>query len=121
MGRDPGETYRELTRELGEPVSDRVEAPATADQRERLAKLSAQQVTLTELAGERIQTVLTHAPGNGAPIGGLKVIAQSGWFAARPSGTEAIYKVYAESFRGEDHLRRILEEAQSIVSKTLTT
>ena len=119
MDRDPGEIYRELTREFGEPLYDRVDAPATPAQKELLAKLSAQQVKLTELAGEKIQTVLTHAPGNGAPIGGLKVIATSGWFAARPSGTENIYKIYAESFRGEDHLRRILEEAQAIVSDTL--
>ena len=119
MGRDPGEIYRELTREFGEPAYDRVEAPATPDQKELLAKLSPQQVKLTELAGEKIQTVLTRAPGNGAPIGGLKVIAESGWFAARPSGTEDIYKIYAESFRGADHLRRILEEAQAIVSDTL--
>ena len=88
MGRDPGEIYRELTREFGEPVYDRVEAPATPEQKELLAKLSPQQVKLTELAGEKIQTILTHAPGNGAPIGGLKVVAESGWFAARPSGTE---------------------------------
>jgi phosphoglucomutase len=119
MGRDPGDLYRDLTRELGEPVYDRVEAPATPDQKVLLAKLSPQQVTMTELAGEAIQTVLTHAPGNGAPLGGVKVIAKSGWFAARPSGTEDIYKIYAESFRGADHLRRILEEAQTIVSKTL--
>jgi phosphoglucomutase len=120
MGRDPGEIYRELTREFGEPVYDRVDAPATPDQKELLAKLSARQVKLTELAGEKIQTVLTHAPGNGAPIGGLKVVAQSGWFAARPSGTEDIYKLYAESFRGADHLRRILEEAQATVNDALT-
>jgi phosphoglucomutase len=119
MGRDPGELYHELTREFGGPAYDRVEAPATPDQKELLAKLSREQVTLRELAGERIQTVLTRAPGNGAPIGGLKVIAESGWFAARPSGTENIYKIYAESFRGADHLRRILEEAQAIVSDTL--
>ena len=100
MGRDPGEIYRELTREFGEPAYDRVEAPATPDQKELLAKLSPQQVKLTELAGETIQTVLTQAPGNDAPIGGVKVIAESGWFAARPSGTEDIYKIYAESFRG---------------------
>jgi phosphoglucomutase len=118
MGRDPGEIYHELTREFGAPVYDRVEAPATPDQKELLAKLSPQ-VKLTELAGEKIQTVLTLAPGNGAPIGGLKVVAESGWFAARPSGTENIYKVYAESFRGADHLRRILEEAQTIVSDAL--
>ncbi|HVA95041.1 MAG TPA: phosphoglucomutase (alpha-D-glucose-1,6-bisphosphate-dependent) [Candidatus Dormibacteraeota bacterium] len=119
MGRDPGEIYRELTREFGEPVYDRVEAPATAEQKALLAKLSPQQVALSDLAGEKIQTVLTVAPGNGAPIGGLKVAAESGWFAARPSGTENIYKIYAESFRGADHLRRILEEAQTIVSDAL--
>jgi phosphoglucomutase len=119
MGRDPGEIYRELTHEFGEPAYDRVEAPATLDQKRVLAKLSPQQVKLTELAGEEIQTVLTHAPGNGAPIGGLKVVAESGWFAARPSGTENIYKIYAESFRGADHLRRVLEEAQTIVNDTL--
>jgi phosphoglucomutase len=119
MGRDPGEIYGELTREFGEPVYDRVEAPATPAQKALLAKLSPQQVKITELAGEKIQTVLTHAPGNGAPIGGLKVIAESGWFAARPSGTEDIYKIYAESFRGADHLRRIQEEAQTIVSDAL--
>ena len=119
MGRDPGEIYRDLTHEFGEPVYDRVEAPATPDQKKLLAKLSPQQVKLTELAGEKVQTVLTHAPGNGAPIGGLKVIAESGWFAARPSGTESIYKIYAESFQGADHLRRILAEAQTIVSDAL--
>jgi phosphoglucomutase len=119
MGRDPGEIYHELTREFGEPVYDRVEAPATPDQKALLAKLSPRQVKLTELAGEKIQAVLTHAPGNGAPIGGLKVAAESGWFAARPSGTENIYKIYAESFRGADHLRRIQEEAQTIVSDAL--
>ncbi|MDD2541132.1 MAG: phosphoglucomutase (alpha-D-glucose-1,6-bisphosphate-dependent) [Desulfuromonadaceae bacterium] len=120
MGRDPGEIYRELTREFGEPVYDRVEAPATPEQKELLAKLSPRQVTSTELAGEKIQTVLTHALGNGAPIGGVKVIAENGWFAARPSGTESIYKIYAESFRGADHLRRIQEEAQMIVNDALT-
>lgn len=121
MGRDPGEIYSELTREFGEPLYDRVEAPATPEQKKLLAKLSPAQVTLTELAGEKIQTVLTHAPGNGAPIGGLKVTAENGWFAARPSGTEDIYKIYAESFRGADHLRRILAEAQTIVNDTLAT
>jgi phosphoglucomutase len=119
MGRDPGEIYHEFTREFGEPLYDRVEAPATPEQKELLTKLSARQVKLTELAGEKIQTALTHAPGNGAPIGGLKVVAESGWFAARPSGTENIYKIYAESFRGADHLRRILEEAQTIVGDAL--
>ncbi len=120
MGRDPGELYRDLTRELGEPFYDRVDAPATPSQKELLAKLSPEQVKLTELAGEKIQTVLTQAPGNGAPIGGLKIIAKSGWFAARPSGTEKIYKIYAESFQGADHLHRILEEAQTFISKALT-
>jgi phosphoglucomutase len=119
MVRDPGEIYHELTDEFGEPAYDRVEAQATPEQKQLLAKLSPQQVKLTELAGEKIQTVLTHAPGNGAPIGGLKAAAKSGWFAARPSGTEDIYKIYAESFRGADHLRRILEEAQTIVSDAL--
>ena len=119
MGRDPGEIYNEFTREFGDPVYDRVEAPATPEQKKILANLSARQVQSTDLAGELIQSIQTHAPGNGAPIGGLKVVTKSGWFAARPSGTENIYKVYAESFRGEDHLRRILEEAQSIVEKAL--
>jgi len=119
MGRDPGELYHELTHEFGEPLYDRVEAPATPVQKELLAKLSPQQVRLTELAGEKVQSVLTHAPGNGAAIGGVKVIIESGWFAARPSGTENIYKIYAESFRGKDHLGRILEEAQRIVNDAL--
>ncbi|MHB8623992.1 MAG: phosphoglucomutase (alpha-D-glucose-1,6-bisphosphate-dependent) [Sulfuricaulis sp.] len=119
MGRDPGEIYRDLTREFGEPVYDRVEAPATADQKKSLAQLSPRQILSSELAGEKIQSILTQAPGNNAPIGGLKVIAKSGWFAARPSGTEDIYKIYAESFRGADHLRRLLTEAQTIVDATL--
>jgi phosphoglucomutase len=119
MGRDPGEIYRELTREFGEPVYDRVEAPATPQQKAILEKLSPQQVHATNLAGEKILTILTRAPDNNAPIGGLKVVAESGWFAARPSGTEDIYKIYAESFRGADHLRRILEEAQAIVNDAL--
>ncbi|MFI5167997.1 MAG: phosphoglucomutase (alpha-D-glucose-1,6-bisphosphate-dependent) [Thermoanaerobaculales bacterium] len=117
--RDPGEIYHELTREFGEPVYDRVEAPATPEQKATLERLSAQQVRITDLAGEKILTILTEAPGNGASIGGLKVVAESGWFAARPSGTEDIYKIYAESFRGADHLRRILEEAQTIVNDAL--
>ena len=118
-GRDPGEVYAELTRELGEPASDRVEAPATAEQKDLLSKLSPQQVKSTDLAGEKIEAILTHAPGNGAAIGGLKVVTANGWFAARPSGTENIYKIYAESFRGTDHLRRILEEAQAVVTAAL--
>jgi phosphoglucomutase len=119
MGRDPGELYGELTREFGAPAYDRVEAPATLDQKKRLLQLSAAEVNITELAGEKITAVLTRAPGNGAPIGGLKVISQSGWFAARPSGTESIYKIYAESFRGAEHLSRILEEAQTTVDNAL--
>jgi phosphoglucomutase len=119
MGRDPGEIYRELTREFGEPAYDRVEAPATPEQKEMLKKLSPQEVRLSHLAGAKIQSILTRAPGNGAPIGGVKVIAEDGWFAARPSGTENIYKIYAESFRGEDHLCRILEEAQAIVNDAI--
>ena len=119
MGRDPGEIYRELAREFGEPVYDRVDAPATREQKQRLARLSPRQVLSVELAGERIQTILTRAPGNDSPIGGLKVIAENGWFAARPSGTEDIYKIYAESFSGADHLRRILEEARAIVGAAL--
>ena len=121
MGRDPAEIYRDLTHEFGDPVYDRVEAPASPEQKEALAKLSAEDIRFTELAGERIKTVLTHAPANKAPIGGIKVVAEGGWFAARPSGTEDIYKIYAESFRGEDHLRLILEEAQAIVTHALET
>ena len=119
MGRDPGEIYRELTREFGECLSDRVEAPATPEQKRMLSGLSPQRVQSKELAGERILSILSHAPGNGAPIGGLKVIAENGWFAARPSGTENIYKIYVESFRDEDHLRRIAEDAQAIVNTAL--
>jgi len=119
MNRDPGEIYRELTREFGEPAFDRIDAPATPEQKALLAKLSPEQVRSTDLAGERIQSVLSRAPGNNAPIGGVKVIAESGWFAARPSGTENIYKIYAESFGGEDHLHRIVEEAQAIVDAAL--
>ena len=114
-----GELYRDLTHEFGEPAYDRVEAPATPAEKARLAKLSAAAVTVTQLAGEKIERILTRAPGNDAPIGGLKAETRSGWFAARPSGTEDIYKIYGESFQGEPHLRRILEEAQAIVSATL--
>ncbi|MEO8623739.1 MAG: alpha-D-glucose phosphate-specific phosphoglucomutase, partial [bacterium] len=119
MGRDPGELYRDLARELGETVYDRAEAPATPVQKALLAALSAQQVSITELAGEKIEKVLTKAPGNGAPIGGVKVVARSGWFAARPSGTEEIYKIYAESFNGADHLHRVLDEAQAMINEVL--
>jgi phosphoglucomutase len=118
-GHDPGELYRDLTREFGEPIYDRVEAPATPEQKKALERLSPEQIRFTDLAGEKIRTLLTRAPGNGAVIGGIKVIAEGGWFAARPSGTERIYKIYAESFRGEEHLQRILEEAQTIVDEAL--
>jgi phosphoglucomutase len=119
MGRDPGEIYGELAREFGGPVYDRVEAPATPEQKQMLARLSPQRIVSAELAGEKIQSILTRAPGNHAPIGGLKVGTKNGWFAARPSGTEDIYKIYAESFLGAGHLRRILAEAQTIVSDAL--
>jgi phosphoglucomutase len=119
MGSDPGEIYRGLAREFGEPVYDRVEAAATPKQKRMLAQMSPQQIKSAELAGEKIQAILTRAPGNDAPIGGLKVVAENGWFAARPSGTEDIYKIYAESFRGADHLRRLLAEAQTIVDAAL--
>jgi phosphoglucomutase len=115
-GHDPAAIYREFRHEFGEPVYERLDAPATPEQKERLVKLSPQQVRATELAGEKIQAILTQAPGNHAPIGGLKVIAKSGWFAARPSGTENIYKIYAESFQGKEHLQRIQAEAQTIVN-----
>jgi phosphoglucomutase len=118
-GRDPGQIYRDLTEEFGEPFFDRVEAPATPGEKAALAKLSPGQIAHIELAGEEIRTILTRAPGNDAPIGGLKVTTNNGWFAARPSGTEDIYKIYAESFRGDSHLRRILEEARTIVSTAL--
>ncbi len=114
-GRDPGDLYRELTREFGEPAYQRIDAPATPAQKAILAKLSPPQVTASELAGEKITSLLTKAPGNDAPIGGLKVVTPSGWFAARPSGTEEVYKLYAESFKGPDHLRRIQEEAQAVI------
>ena len=143
-GRDPGEQYRALTAEFGESAADRVDAPADVEQKKKLAKLSPDQVRITELAGEKIERVLDRAPGNNAPlggikvmtangwfaarpsgnqapIGGLKVVAENGWFAARPSGTENIYKLYAESFRGEPHLRRIIADAQVIVDAALAS
>lgn len=118
-GRDPGEIYRELENEHGASFYERVDAQANAEQRAALAKLSPKDISAPELAGEKIQRVLTNAPGNGAAIGGVKVIAESGWFAARPSGTEDVYKIYAESFRSAEHLRRIQEEAQEIVGSVL--
>lgn len=117
--RDPFEIYRDLTAALGEPTYERIDAAATHKQKEALQNLSADQVKIKTLAGEKINSVLTDAPGNGARIGGLKVVAKNGWFAARPSGTESIYKIYAESFQGEDHLRRIQAEAQTIVSQAI--
>lgn len=118
-GKDPGEIYRDLVSEFGEAFYDRVDTPATAQQKSILKKLSPQQVTSKTLADEKIESILTSALGNNAPIGGLKVIAHSGWFAARPSGTEDIYKIYAESFKGAGHLHRILEEAQAMVNESL--
>jgi phosphoglucomutase len=119
-GRDPGELYRELTHELGEPVYERIDAVATSAQKAILSKLSPDQVSATELAGDTIVAKLTTAPGNGASIGGLKVVTDHGWFAARPSGTEDVYKLYAESFRGKDHLKRIQEEAQALIAKAFS-
>jgi phosphoglucomutase len=119
LGRDPGEVYRELTRDLGEPYYERIDAPATREQKAVLARLAPGQVPASTLAGEKITSLLTAAPGNGAPIGGLKVITASGWFAARPSGTEDVYKLYAESFQDAAHLRRIQEEAQAIIATAL--
>jgi phosphoglucomutase len=119
-GKDPAQLYRELTAELGEPVYERIDAPATPEQKAILSKLSPDQVNATTLAGDRITVMLTTAPGNGAAIGGLKVVTEHGWFAARPSGTEDVYKLYAESFRGKEHLKRIQEEAQALVSRALT-
>ncbi|AHF67955.1 MULTISPECIES: phosphoglucomutase (alpha-D-glucose-1,6-bisphosphate-dependent) [Pseudomonas] len=114
-GRDPSERYKTMTDELGEPFSTRVDAKANPQQKALLGKLSPEQVTSTELAGEKIQGILSHAPGNDQAIGGLKVMTENGWFAARPSGTEDIYKIYAESFLGEDHLQRLVAEAQVLV------
>jgi phosphoglucomutase len=120
LGKDPGEIYTELTRDLGNPLYDRIEAPATPEQKAALAKLSPADIHASDLAGEKVEQILTNAPGDANPIGGIKVSAKNGWFAARPSGTEEIYKIYAESFLGQDHLRKIEEEAQTIVSDTLT-
>ena len=118
-GRDPGEAYRALTDRFGAPVYRRIDAPATPAQKAVLARLSPEQVTATTLAGEPVTAILTSAPGNGAPIGGLKVVTAHGWFAARPSGTENVYKIYAESFTGHDHLERIIDEAQAVVGRAL--
>jgi phosphoglucomutase len=117
LGRDPGALYAELTREFGAPVYERIDAPATIEQRRRLAQLSASQVETKELAGDPILGILTKAPGNGESIGGLKVVTGNGWFAVRPSGTEDVYKLYAESFKDREHLARIQGEAQALVGR----
>ena len=118
-GVDPGAQYDKMTRELGKPVSDRVEAPADAQQKKRLSALAPDAITTREIAGEPITEITAKAPGNGAPLGGIRVSSRSGWFAARPSGTEDIYKIYAESFEGEAHLKRLLDEAQALVDKAI--
>jgi phosphoglucomutase len=118
-GKDPGEIYKELEERFGSPVYETIDAPATRDQKAALAKLSPEIVTTQTLAGDRITAKLTRAPGNDAPMGGLKVVTENGWFAARPSGTEDVYKLYAESFRDRDHLQRIQEEARAIVAAAL--
>ena len=118
-GRDPGELYRDLTRKYGDPTYQRIDAAATKEQKAKLAKLSRDQVKAKDLAGEKITAILTEAPGNKASIGGLKVTTESGWFAARPSGTEDVYKIYAESFKGPDHLKAIQTEAQQLVNEAI--
>jgi phosphoglucomutase len=118
-GKDPGQLYGELTAKYGNPVYQRIDAEATKEQKAKLAKLSAAQVTAKSLAGEPITSILTEAPGNHAPIGGLKVTTENGWFAARPSGTEDVYKIYAESFNGEAHLKQIQQEAQKLVNTAI--
>ena len=118
-GKDPAQLYWELTKELGEPVYERIDAAATPEQKTIFSKLSPAQVQATELAGDKIVAMMTTAPGNGAAIGGLKVVTAQGWFAARPSGTEDVYKLYAESFRGKEHLKRIQDEARALIAKAL--
>jgi phosphoglucomutase len=119
--KDPGEIYQEFTKEFGDPLYDRTDAPATSQQRAKLAKITKESIQIPDLAGEKILTILTTAPGDGNAIGGVKVAAKNGWFAARPSGTEDIYKIYAESFSGKEHLQKIQSEAQTIVDKALAT
>ncbi|MDQ2844374.1 MAG: phosphoglucomutase (alpha-D-glucose-1,6-bisphosphate-dependent) [Acidobacteriota bacterium] len=118
LGKDPGQRYRELTDNFGDPIYERIDAPASPEEKAILAKLSPEQVSAKELAGEPIEAMLTKAPSNGAAIGGLKVVTKNGWFAARPSGTENVYKIYAESFLGKEHLKRLQTEAQALISKT---
>lgn len=120
-GKDPGAIYRELTKDLGDPLYERREAPATPSQKRMLERITQESIDVSDLAGEKILTILTHAPGDGNSIGGVKVVAESGWFAARPSGTEEIYKIYAESFNGNEHLRQIEAEAQTIVGQAFAT
>jgi phosphoglucomutase len=120
-GKDPGEHYRDLTAEFGAPCYTRIDAPATAEQKSRLQKLSPDAVKQTTLAGDPITAKLSRAPGNNAPIGGLKVVTATGWFAARPSGTEALYKIYAESFKGEAHMNAIVGEAREMVSRAIAS
>jgi phosphoglucomutase len=117
--KDPGQLYAELTARYGAPVYQRIDAAATKEEKSKLSKLNATQVTAKDLAGEPITAILTEAPGNHAPIGGLKVTTENGWFAARPSGTEDVYKIYAESFLGSDHLTQIQTEAKALVSKAI--
>ncbi len=119
-GKDPGELYRDLTRQYGDPAYERIDAPATLEQKKILAGLTARDIAASELAGEKIISIMTSAPGSDNPIGGIKVTAESGWFAARPSGTENVYKLYAESFRGVEHLKRIQSEAQEIIKRALS-
>jgi phosphoglucomutase len=115
-GSDPGELYRQLTEKFGDPSYDRIDAPANLEQKAILQKLSPEQIRVPDLAGDKIVQILTKAPGDSQPLGGVKVMSEGGWFAARPSGTEEIYKIYAESFRGADHLARIQQEAQAIIA-----
>ncbi|HSN85045.1 MAG TPA: phosphoglucomutase, alpha-D-glucose phosphate-specific, partial [Polyangiales bacterium] len=116
-GRDPGECYRSLAAQFGDPVYERIDAPATPEQKAALKSMSESDIDASELAGEPIQQVLTRAPENDASIGGLKVTTESGWFAARPSGTEDVYKIYAESFKGREHLARVQQEAKDLITR----
>jgi phosphoglucomutase len=120
-GRDPAQLYEELTQTLGAPDFERIDTPATREEKAALLKLSPAGIHASQLAGDAIEQMLVNAPGNGAAIGGLKVITANGWFAARPSGTEDIYKLYAESFRGKEHLQRILTEARALIKTALTS